>query len=210
MPGIIFDSLDIRVYRKEVISGPVTEGLRITKTMANEAVTTFSTTIDSEPLWNGLPTTFDISFETPTSKRTTFDLRSNAWEFHRISAANTTVLTKDLLITDTTIEVADATVLATPNLVLNYPGVIYINGEKITYYTVTGNVLGQLRRGVWGTGAPSVHAIGSAVEDASKNQEIPGIVEETMVDPHWLNPGMFELPGIIPNQFEFMTASPPM
>jgi len=42
-----------------------------------------------------------------------------------------------------------------------------VGGERITYYTKVGNVLGQLRRGVDGTGTPLQHATGTAVEDVS-------------------------------------------
>ena len=49
-------------------------------------------------------------------------------------------------------------------------GLIFVNGELIEYYTKSNNVLGQLRRGVGGTGTPMVHLLGSTVE----NSNIPG------------------------------------
>ena len=106
-------------------------------------------------------------------------------EYTRIAEENTTELAEDLALTDSTIAVVDVTTLPEPNPELGVPGIVYINGEKITYYTRdTGtNTLGQLRRGVDGTGAPTVHAAGSSVVDGSMQQKLPG-------NPHtetWLN-----------------------
>jgi hypothetical protein len=52
----------------------------------------------------------------------------------RISSANSTVLTSTLNITDSEIFVADATKLSVPDVAQVVPGVIFINGERITYY----------------------------------------------------------------------------
>ena len=54
--------------------------------------------------------------------------------FYRISTANTTTLSSNVSLTDDTIHVTDATKLQTPNTTLAIPGVIFVNGEKITYY----------------------------------------------------------------------------
>ena len=48
--------------------------------------------------------------------------------------ANTTVLTANLNLTDSTMSVANAAALPCPNLTLLSPGVVYVNGERITYY----------------------------------------------------------------------------
>jgi hypothetical protein len=55
---------------------------------------------------------------------------------------------------------------------------VYINGEKIYYYTIDrpNNSLGQLRRAVDGTGAPLVHAANSTVRDGSIQQDIPAAI----------------------------------
>ena len=83
--------------------------------------------------------------------------------YYKIDTARDIKLTKDLKITDTEIHVNDARLLGEPNVFMKSPGVIYINGEKITYYTrnVENNTLGQIRRAVDGTGAPAVHSGGS-------------------------------------------------
>lgn len=63
-----------------------------------------------------------------------FDNMRQQNKFYRISNANTALLTQDLLITDGTITVDDATKLPNPNRALGIPGEIFINGEKIYYY----------------------------------------------------------------------------
>jgi hypothetical protein len=90
-------------------------------------------------------------------------------DYHRISDEFTTTLVQDLYITDSNIYVEDSSKLTAPDPVLARPGVVYINGEKITYYYNSaydreqypdGNhphVLGQIRRGVDQTGAPLLH-----------------------------------------------------
>jgi len=93
--------------------------------------------------------------------------------YHRISAANTTVLTQDFSITDSNIYVEDASVLASPNIPSALPGVIFINGEKIHYFLrdTTNNVLGYLRRAVEGTGAGALYTAGTRIVDSGIDQE---------------------------------------
>ena len=99
-----------------------------------------------------------------------------------------TTLTADLNITDSNIHVANAQVLTAPNISALTPGIVYINGEKITFWTVdyNNNVLGQIRRAVDGTGAPLVQVSGSQVIDVNLPELIPGgnLVHTTT----WLNP----------------------
>jgi len=71
-----------------------------------------------------------------------------------------------------TITVEDASVLPTPNASSNTPGVIFIDKERIEYFTKSGNTLGQLRRGTLGTGIKG-HGSGTEVVDASGTQTIP-------------------------------------
>jgi hypothetical protein len=52
----------------------------------------------------------------------------------RISSANATALTSQLTINDSEIYVADASKLSAPDKLTATPGVIFINGERITYY----------------------------------------------------------------------------
>ena len=61
------------------------------------------------------------------------DMNTN-YNSYRIAAANTTVLSSNLNLTDTSILVTNASKLPLPNPAQNSPGVIFINGEKIVYW----------------------------------------------------------------------------
>jgi hypothetical protein len=97
----------------------------------------------------------------------------NRTHFKRLSKQNTTYLTRPLSFTDTEIYVADASVLTPPLVSKNMPGVVIIDGERIEFFTVTGNVLGQLRRTTLGT-APSFHSEeNTKVIDQGLDQTVP-------------------------------------
>lgn len=106
--------------------------------------------------------------------------------YYRISGQDTTQLASDLLITDTTIHVVDASVLPVPNPETGKPGVIFIGNEKITYYTLDldNNTLGQIRRGVDGTSMNALFTAGTDVVDGSEKQVIFDADKQT-----WLNKG---------------------
>lgn len=73
----------------------------------------------------------------PNSNDYAFRLLNNLNDergFYRISEAATTTLSTDLLITDDKIFVDDALKLPIPNRDLGIPGIVFINGEKISYY----------------------------------------------------------------------------
>ena len=164
LPGLMFDTLDMRVFTVNLLyptENPL--GFRISKVMSTELRTTF----------DNYTTTFDSNTTSVYE-----NLTENMWEFRRICAAATTELAQDLLLGDNTIYVVDASKLPAPGPGIPHPGVVYINGEKITYYTrdTDLNTLGQLRRGAWGTGAPEKHNSGSLVVDASLDQKIPSFV----------------------------------
>jgi hypothetical protein len=92
------------------------------------------------------------------------DFRSAA----NASPAFTTTLAAPLNLADTTITVVDGTKLDDPNPVTISPGILHINGERIEYYTKNNNILGQIRRGVGGTGIPSVHPFGTDVYNMNR------------------------------------------
>ena len=92
--------------------------------------------------------------------------------YKRISKTATTTIKNTLVAGTSEIEVVDATVLSTPNAANNMPGVIFIDKERIEYFTLSGNTLGQLRRGTLGTGIKE-HSGGTEVVDASGTQTIP-------------------------------------
>ena len=98
--------------------------------------------------------------------------------YTRISNNAVTALAANLHITDSNIYVTNTSVLPVPDPTLGIPGIIFVNGEKITYYTVdnVNHVLGQIRRAVDGTGAPEFYANGTIVVDSSIVQQIPNTV----------------------------------
>jgi len=92
--------------------------------------------------------------------------------YKRISKNSTTSLVDDLVEGNSTIQIKDATLLPEPSITNNMPGVIFIDKERIEYFTKSGNTLGQLRRGTLGTGIKD-HSDGTLVVDASGTQTIP-------------------------------------
>ena len=92
--------------------------------------------------------------------------------YKRISKSATTKLTLDMTEGTQTFTVEDAAILPTPDIVSNTPGVVFIDKERIEYFTKSGNTLGQLRRGTLGTGIKE-HGSGTEVVDASGTQTIP-------------------------------------
>ena len=152
VPGITFDTLDMRIYTK----------------------------VDP------------VSNVTPSLGYRIFNNMVDKPSYLRIGQANTTVLTQSLGLTDDTIHVANVAALSMPNLTHLTPGVVFIDAERITFWTanVITNTLGQLRRGTQGT-ATTIHSAGSAVVDASASQVIPGTVYGNVYTNAniWYNPG---------------------
>jgi len=97
----------------------------------------------------------------------------NRYHYRRLSKTHTTTLAQALTQTDTSIIVADASVLANPNPSANIPGVVWIGKERITYFTKDGNTLGQIMRGTLGTAISNTLVSGTKVVDASLVQNIP-------------------------------------
>jgi hypothetical protein len=103
-------------------------------------------------------------------------------EYRAIAGANCTVLTQDLHYDDDEIHVADASKLMQPSPSTLNPGVVYINGEKITYYArdLATNKLSQIGRGAGITSTPAVHASGTRVEDAGSSLAVPSMTTEVV------------------------------
>ena len=97
----------------------------------------------------------------------------NRVHYKRLNKSKTTKLVKDLTPFDMQIHVEDGSRLSTPLREINVPGVIEINGERIEYFSKTGNVLSQLRRGTLGTSTPEKHRFGLFVIDLSASETIP-------------------------------------
>jgi hypothetical protein len=122
-----------------------------------------------------------IEYTNATTFRVFKDLNDNFY-YNRVSLNEATILTKNLLITDKEIYVSDATKLSNPSLDQNLPGVIFIGGERITYWKKEGNVLSQIRRGTAGTPATLAYAAGSVIVDASGKSAIPNGANGTWYD----------------------------
>jgi hypothetical protein len=63
----------------------------------------------------------------------------------------------------------------------NLPGIIYVAGERIEFYTVNNNKLSQLRRGTLGTGILDGVPAGTLVIDQGTSQNMP-VIEETIIE----------------------------
>jgi hypothetical protein len=96
----------------------------------------------------------------------------NSHRYTRFSITEVS-LSNDLYYYDQEITVSDASRLPIPATLLNIPGSIYINGERIEYFSKQGNVLSQLRRGAQGTSIKELHQAGSKVVDIGYNQNFP-------------------------------------
>lgn len=89
-------------------------------------------------------------------------------------------LIQDLHWYDKVIVVDNEEALPAPTLESKYPGVIFINGERIEYRARHGNTLQHLRRGTLGTGVKDIHYSGTEVYDQSINKLLP-YKDETIV-----------------------------
>jgi hypothetical protein len=105
---------------------------------------------------------------------TVFKDMNDNYSYLRYDNSAITTLVANLTFASNTIVVANSSVLATPVPGAAIPGIVFIGGERITYYTKNDatNTLGQIRRGTAGTGAEN-HLIGETVVDASQLQLIP-------------------------------------
>jgi hypothetical protein len=143
VPGIVFDTLEIRVFHKFAGSS-----------IPNITFRMFKNLIDQ-------------------------------YSYYRMSSTNTTTLSQPLLIGDTEISVISAAVLDLPSPKSATPGVIFIKGERITYFErdTVNNKLRRIRRGTAGTGAAAVYASGTVVVGSGASQ--------ILADAHttvWYNP----------------------
>jgi hypothetical protein len=97
----------------------------------------------------------------------------NRTHYKRLNKDKTYNLAQDLQITDSSIHLVDASGITEPSKSLNLPGVLFIEGERIEYFEVSGNTLSQLRRGTLGTGARTIYTAGTELMDQSVSESIP-------------------------------------
>lgn len=143
VPGIIFDTLEIRVFHKYVGSSIPNITFRMFKNLLDQ------------------------------------------YSYYRMSSTNSTTLSQPLLIGDTEISVTSALALDEPSPTSASPGIVFIKGERITYFErdTVNNKLRRIRRGTAGTGAPAVHAIGTAVVGSGSSQALVGAHNAIWYDP---------------------------
>jgi len=127
--------------------------------------------------------TFSSNVDRPAISYMQFKDMLNRTHFKRLNLSKQTWLVKELSFRDITITVNDASNFDQPTISLNKPGIIEINGERIEFFTVNGNVLGQLRRGTLGTGTPKVHPVGEFVQEISASETIP-YTDSVIVEQH--------------------------
>ncbi len=102
------------------------------------------------------------------------DMNDNV-EYLRMCKDATTEITTEAVVTDTKIYVDDASVLAQVDGDSEYPGVVFIGGERITYWEIntTDNYISSLRRGTLGTAVVQLISPGFLVVDGGKDQNLP-------------------------------------
>jgi hypothetical protein len=127
--------------------------------------------------------TFGSNLEFQTISYMQFKDMLNRVHYKRLNQNKITKLTKDLKFSDTTIEVEDASILELPQPGKNKPGIIEIRGERIEFFKIEGNTLGQLRRSTLGTGCPTVHKTGAIVQDIGPSETLP-YLDKTVVSQH--------------------------
>ena len=129
--------------------------------------------INQQPSSRVVVTSFseEVSYDTIGYK--IFKDMLNRTHFKRISDQDSTTLAVELGIKDETITLADASFLQTPSADNKVPGVIWVDRERIEFYTKNGNVLGQITRGTLGTGIKTTHTVGTKVYDAGPSQTVP-------------------------------------
>ena len=104
-------------------------------------------------------------------------------QYLRISDTNSALLTTDLLFDDTTITVDDTSNLGIPNPTTQTPGVLFVNGERITYYVIdNATTLSQIIRGTQGTSIPAVTSSGERVVDGGIAQKVPTVTTRPRID----------------------------
>ena len=93
--------------------------------------------------------------------------------YKRIDGDKNYILGKDLKPYDKVIELVDASGITNPTEGSEYPGIIFVNGERIEYRQKEGNLLKQLQRGTLGTGVNELHTSGTEVYDQSIDASMP-------------------------------------
>ena len=102
------------------------------------------------------------------------DMNDNYSYYRADPTLYSTTIAQDVTITSNIIVVANAAALSNPAPYGTVPGVIYVNGERITFWTKddSTNTLSNIRRGTLGTGT-TIHNIGDIAYDGGNPQKVP-------------------------------------
>ena len=122
-----------------------------------------------------------------TGFRVFYDMNGNT-EYLRLKKDATTTVARDVLPTDTKIYVDDVTKLPFMTPDSENPGVVFIGGERITYYEVSieDNFITNIRRATSGTAMIQRITPGFLVVDGGKDQSLPSSNTHTNT---WYNTG---------------------
>jgi hypothetical protein len=144
--------------------------------------------------------TFGSNILLPSIAYMQFKDMLNRTHYKRLSLKKQTTLVNELKWNDTIITVVDGSNFDKPNPTNNKPGIIEIRGERIEYFEITGNILSKLRRGTLGTGTPTIHEVGSFVQDIGASETIP--YSEAPITKQIVSTGskVIELDDIIPTK----------
>lgn len=139
-PGVIIDGNTYTgSYYDAVIQSRYTDNLGVDPTQINidggAYVDTFSSHAPEELVPGRMYDSLNFTcYDNDQLAFRIFNDMNDKVNYYRIAAPNVAVLTSNLQLTDTVIYVDDATKLALPDRQLSKPGVIFVNGEKITYW----------------------------------------------------------------------------
>lgn len=93
--------------------------------------------------------------------------------YKRLDGSKNYMLAEPLEIKDKVINLVDASGLPDPVPGSKFPGVIFVEGERIEYFRKDGNALTQLRRSTLGTGARNSYPTGTEIYDQSITSSMP-------------------------------------
>ena len=97
----------------------------------------------------------------------------NRFHFKRLNKDNEYELQQPLNYYDSNIQLVDSTGIQEPNKALGVPGVVWIDKERIEYFSVDGNLLRQIRRGTLGTGIKEQYSTETKVQGQGIEENIP-------------------------------------
>ena len=93
--------------------------------------------------------------------------------YKRLDGEKNYRLAEPLNYNDKIITVENSANLPDPVPGSKYPGVLFIDNERIEYFRKSGNVLTQLRRGTLGTGVKETYTVGTEIYDQSQTSTLP-------------------------------------